>query len=303
MMNERASLQKRLRQLEEQLSNESNLIQHYTHAQKLLNDLREKIKGDIPFELKKEIVKTLVKVIIVKNAVPTDPEDKIKRKPPVVVEVHYGFTNAKELSLTDNRAYRPGDAEQLADSVPLRDMHDPDGVGRQDLPITEQLVQRLLIFPGGVLPFQMQNQIVPILAVKRSPPGQIHRSARPVLRVRQVPQHRTELPEILDLRHGERMSAMLDGQIEGVIVADISIENSHQVQFHSSVSSSGASTEFHASSPRPSVIVPDQAGSPAFHFPRIVQHVLQKFLIFFHPKPLLTSSGAQKSPRFRRHEK
>lgn len=119
MMNERASLQKRLRQLEEQLSNESNLIQHYTHAQKLLNDLREKIKGDIPFELKKEIVKTLVKVIIVKNAVPTDPEDKIKRKPPVVVEVHYGFTNAKELSLTDKGSSSPPTGSGRGNGIPF----------------------------------------------------------------------------------------------------------------------------------------------------------------------------------------
>jgi len=81
----------------------------------------------------------------------------------------------------------------------------------------------------------MKDQIMPIFPVKAAPPGQVHWSDGSVAGIfgkRIIPQHGAEPGEILDLGHGERVLAVMDGQVKGVVIANVTVEYSHQVQLH-----------------------------------------------------------------------
>jgi site-specific DNA recombinase len=62
---ETESLEQRLRDIEAQIKDEEDLSEKFNTAEQLLNNLRDKLHGEPSFEVRREIVKTLVKEIIV----------------------------------------------------------------------------------------------------------------------------------------------------------------------------------------------------------------------------------------------
>lgn len=64
---EKAHLENRARELELLIKEEEGLAEQFVSAEELLSTLREKIQGDLPFETRREIVKALVKGIVVET--------------------------------------------------------------------------------------------------------------------------------------------------------------------------------------------------------------------------------------------
>lgn len=93
---EKEALQRRMQELQQQIDTESILEKQFDTAGELLAALREKIEGDIPIEVKKEIVRTLVdevKVITIQEE---------NEPPKAEVLIKYRFIKA--VNRTDNRA-------------------------------------------------------------------------------------------------------------------------------------------------------------------------------------------------------
>ena len=88
---EKAELLDRVRSLDKQLSNE-DMARQFDSAEALLIDLREKIKTDPPFSVRRQIVKALVKEIIVTTE--NDDNDRPRNK------VTAKFTFSKDVTRT-----------------------------------------------------------------------------------------------------------------------------------------------------------------------------------------------------------
>lgn len=99
IIDEKAILESRIHELETQLDNKDRIVQQYTNASELLDRLREMLQdGDPSWEVKREIVRTLVREIVVETKYPedVDPQDKgslryMRAKPDVTVTVKYMF--------------------------------------------------------------------------------------------------------------------------------------------------------------------------------------------------------------------
>lgn len=95
---ETISLQARLKSLEEQMHNEVNFEQQFNNAEELLMSLKDKMDNELDFDQRREIVKILVKEVLVT----TLPSSKTGGRARATVTVHYNF--AKDVIHTDNRA-------------------------------------------------------------------------------------------------------------------------------------------------------------------------------------------------------
>lgn len=80
-------LEKRIKELQIQIEAETGMEQQFNSVEELLRSLQDKIEGEVPFEVKREIVKTLVKEIIVDTQFSDD--DPKKRK--AVLTLKYRF--------------------------------------------------------------------------------------------------------------------------------------------------------------------------------------------------------------------
>ncbi|GIM47581.1 serine recombinase [Collibacillus ludicampi] len=94
---EKASLQERVKVLSEQIEEEQDLLKKFDNLQQLLANLREKLRNNDSFEVRREIVKTLVKEIIIHSHLPNNG----RKKPRATVEVRYTFF--KGVNHTDAR--------------------------------------------------------------------------------------------------------------------------------------------------------------------------------------------------------
>ncbi|MBB6676458.1 recombinase family protein, partial [Cohnella lubricantis] len=99
MMTERSNLEKRVRELEEQIKDEDGLVQQFDTAEIMLREIRSKIDNDLTPELKREVIRALVKQIIVRTEHPPEndgPGGGIRiPRPPVTVDVHYSFESPR----------------------------------------------------------------------------------------------------------------------------------------------------------------------------------------------------------------
>lgn len=93
---ERNSLKGRISKLEKQIEAEDTLADQFDTAEELLIQLQDKLKVEPTFEVKRDIVKTLVREIIIKT------EENEYGKPVANVSVNYTFS--KVVLHTDNRA-------------------------------------------------------------------------------------------------------------------------------------------------------------------------------------------------------
>lgn len=83
---EKASLEQRVKELEKQIKSEETAVSQFDTAEELLLALKAKLESDPPFEVRREIVRALVKEIIVE----TKPSDN--GRPLAVVTVRYSFS-------------------------------------------------------------------------------------------------------------------------------------------------------------------------------------------------------------------
>jgi site-specific DNA recombinase len=83
---EKASLDQRARDLEKQIEAEEGLAQQFNSAEELLADLKAKLEANPPFEVRREIVRALVKEIIV------DTKPAENGRPIAVVTARYTFS-------------------------------------------------------------------------------------------------------------------------------------------------------------------------------------------------------------------
>jgi len=95
---ESESLQRRIKDLQQQIDIETGLEDQFNTAGELLTVLKEKMEEDPPFELKKEIVRTLVESVTVRTAVPEEGKRKLRAE----VLIKYRFI--KDAVRTDKRA-------------------------------------------------------------------------------------------------------------------------------------------------------------------------------------------------------
>lgn len=93
---EKAALDQRIRDLEKQIEAEDGLIQQFDTAEELLAELRAKLKDNPSFEVRREIVRTLVKEIIIYT------ETGDNGRPRAIVTARYTFS--KDVVRTDSRA-------------------------------------------------------------------------------------------------------------------------------------------------------------------------------------------------------
>ncbi|KJR99585.1 MAG: DNA recombinase [Peptococcaceae bacterium BRH_c4a] len=84
---EKQTLENRIKELKRQADNEDDLAYKYDSAEELLRILQQKLNNDPPFEVKREIVKTLVKEIVIN----TDFTDG--SRPRATVTAKYAFFN------------------------------------------------------------------------------------------------------------------------------------------------------------------------------------------------------------------
>lgn len=91
---EKAALTERIKSLESLVSEEDSLYQRFNSAEELLMSFRSKIEGNPPFEVRREIVKSLVKEVIVETKIDEETE-----KPYASVTVNYNFTQG--VTVTD----------------------------------------------------------------------------------------------------------------------------------------------------------------------------------------------------------
>ncbi|MCM3699254.1 recombinase family protein [Paenibacillus macerans] len=101
IMEESLNLEKRIKQLNSLIDADKLVTIHFDSAEKLLLDFRSKIEGDPTFEIKRQIVKTLVKEITVYTVTPPDGNDKKKKAD---VKVRFSFENSKGNNDTGVRA-------------------------------------------------------------------------------------------------------------------------------------------------------------------------------------------------------
>lgn len=94
---EKAALDERVRELRRQIEAENDLTQQFDTVEALLADLRAKLTDDPPFEVRREIVRTLVKEIVV-HTIPSDSGGR----PKASVTVHYTFSNGVSRTATDS---------------------------------------------------------------------------------------------------------------------------------------------------------------------------------------------------------
>lgn len=92
---EKSELEVRQSDLQQQASSSSSLVQQYASAGDMLAGLRKQIlAGEPPFELKRQIVKSLVEKIVVE----TKNEG---RRPQASLSVHYSFLHSQDVVCTD----------------------------------------------------------------------------------------------------------------------------------------------------------------------------------------------------------
>lgn len=96
---EKAALEMRARDLDRQAEADRNLAQQFETADELLKDLRKKLEGDPTFETRREIVKSLVKEVLVI----TQPGDD--GRPRASVTARYSFS--KDVLHTDTGSSPP----------------------------------------------------------------------------------------------------------------------------------------------------------------------------------------------------
>ncbi|WP_422393093.1 hypothetical protein MTBGP_11130 [Moorella thermoacetica] len=89
---EKAELEQRVRDLERQIEAEDGLAHQFRTAEELLADLRAKLQGDPSFEVRREIVKALVREIIID----TKPGDN--GRPQASIFVRYSFSGSLSYS-------------------------------------------------------------------------------------------------------------------------------------------------------------------------------------------------------------
>lgn len=82
---ERTAIENRIMELNRQIESKDNLVERYDTVEKLLTDMRSMIQESPPFEVKRKIVKTLVKEIVV------DTEISEYGRPHAIVTVKYTF--------------------------------------------------------------------------------------------------------------------------------------------------------------------------------------------------------------------
>ena len=92
---EMVALEKRVKEIEKQIVSEETLLSSFNTAEELLANLRAKLKNNPPFEVRREIVRTLVKEIIV------DTKFDEKNRPYAIIKVKYNFS---DVTRTVNRA-------------------------------------------------------------------------------------------------------------------------------------------------------------------------------------------------------
>ncbi|MFC4768689.1 recombinase family protein [Effusibacillus consociatus] len=84
---EKLALQQRAREISEKIDEETDLADKFNSLQQLLTGLRDKLHGDMSFEVRREIVKTLVKEI----EVHTEFSSGERKKPTASITTHYNF--------------------------------------------------------------------------------------------------------------------------------------------------------------------------------------------------------------------
>lgn len=84
---EKQALEIRMKELKRQADNEEDMAYRFDSAAELLHILQQKLNDDTPFEVKREIVKTLVKEIIINTDFKDGP------RPRATVTVKYAFFN------------------------------------------------------------------------------------------------------------------------------------------------------------------------------------------------------------------
>ncbi len=82
---EKESLERQIRELEEIIKSEDTLLNQFDTVHDLLNELKSKLTSDPPYEIKREIVKALVREIIVNTVVDENGRSKY------MVSVTYSF--------------------------------------------------------------------------------------------------------------------------------------------------------------------------------------------------------------------
>ncbi|GIO36263.1 serine recombinase [Paenibacillus antibioticophila] len=101
IMDETINLEKRIKHLNQMIDEDRLVTTHFDSAEKLLLDFRSKIEGDLSFEIRRQIVKTLVKEIIVHTVLPPDGNPKKKKAD---IKVKFNFERPQDNSRTGARA-------------------------------------------------------------------------------------------------------------------------------------------------------------------------------------------------------
>ncbi|GGH16965.1 recombinase family protein [Paenibacillus segetis] len=101
IMQESINLENRIKELNALIEAEKHISIKFDSAEKLLLDFRSKIENDPPFEVKRQIIKALVKEITV---ITDGPEDGNSKRKKAEVKVRYNFEHAQGNLLTLVRA-------------------------------------------------------------------------------------------------------------------------------------------------------------------------------------------------------
>lgn len=102
VLTEANALESRLRELQATLEDEKSVLHQFDSAEALLEELRNKIEGEVSFETKRSIIKTLVQSIQIETIEAKDGRQKQGR-----VHVAYSFTNAQGNIRTDMDSLKP----------------------------------------------------------------------------------------------------------------------------------------------------------------------------------------------------
>ncbi|MGG1598526.1 recombinase family protein [Paenibacillus naphthalenovorans] len=99
IMKEKQALEQRIKDLDEAIEAEDGLVQQFDTAESLLADLKQKIEGDPPFEVRREIVRALVREVIV-NTITPDDDGTGRGRPQASVTARYSFSKVKVVPRT-----------------------------------------------------------------------------------------------------------------------------------------------------------------------------------------------------------
>ncbi|WP_433943412.1 recombinase family protein [Paenibacillus sp. SN-8-1] len=99
ILTETISLERRIKELDQLMQAEQDLSYQFDSAEALLIELRTKIENEPSYEVRRQIVKTLVDKIVVETKTP--PEGG---KPKANIKVHYSFNRSKDALYTGVRA-------------------------------------------------------------------------------------------------------------------------------------------------------------------------------------------------------